>query len=61
MEDIFNLQRFLDAQIHDYECALQEIKNGRKHVFHVKIGERRKDGLDGSIETRAPWWSCQSK
>lgn len=35
MEDSFNLQRFLDAQSHDYECALQEIKNGRKQSHWV--------------------------
>lgn len=35
MEDSFNLQRFLDAQSHDYERALQEIKNGRKQSHWV--------------------------
>ncbi|MFN4763706.1 DUF1810 domain-containing protein [Gillisia sp. Q332] len=30
MKDQYNLQRFLDAQKHDYSIALQEIKNGRK-------------------------------
>lgn len=37
--DPFDLQRFLDAQEHDYERALAEIRNGRKkshwmwHIF----------------------------
>lgn len=35
MEDIFNLQRFLDAQSYDYERAFLEIKNGRKQSHWV--------------------------
>jgi uncharacterized protein (DUF1810 family) len=31
MKDQYHLQRFLDAQKHDYSIALHEIKNGRKH------------------------------
>lgn len=31
----YNLQRFIDAQTYDYECALQEIKNGRKQSHWV--------------------------
>lgn len=30
MPDIYNLQRFLDAQTRDYDTALSEIRNGRK-------------------------------
>ena len=29
-EDIYNLQRFIDAHDNSYEIALLEIKNGRK-------------------------------
>lgn len=35
MEPLFNLQRFLDAQSHDYERALQEIKNGLKQSHWI--------------------------
>lgn len=35
MATSFNLQRFLDAQMYDYERALQEIKNGRKQSHWV--------------------------
>ena len=33
--DVFNLQRFLDAQACDYELALREIKNGHKQSHWV--------------------------
>lgn len=35
MTDTFNLQRFLDAQARDYECALQEIRNGFKQTHWI--------------------------
>lgn len=35
MADPYNLQRFLDAQSHDYERALQEIKNGLKQSHWI--------------------------
>lgn len=35
MADQHNLQRFLDAQSHDYERALQEIKNGLKQSHWI--------------------------
>lgn len=35
MADSYNLQRFLDAQSHDYERALQEIKNGLKQSHWI--------------------------
>lgn len=31
----FDLQRFLDAQQGDYECALTEIRNGRKYSHWI--------------------------
>ena len=31
MTDPFNLQRFIDAQVHTYEGALAEIQRGAKH------------------------------
>lgn len=31
----YNLQRFLDAQQHDYEQALAEVKNGRKQSHWI--------------------------
>ena len=35
MDTSYNLQRFLDAQSHDYERALQEIKNGLKQSHWI--------------------------
>lgn len=35
MNDTFDLKRFLDAQSRNYECALQEIKNGLKRSHWV--------------------------
>lgn len=35
MSDPYNLQRFLDAQTRDYECALREIRNGLKQSHWI--------------------------
>lgn len=35
MVDLYNLQRFLDAQDQDYLTALQEIKNGKKYSHWI--------------------------
>lgn len=35
MDKEFNLQRFLDAQSRDYDCALREIKKGQKHSHWI--------------------------
>mgnify|MGYP000187066081 FL=1 len=33
--EVFNLQRFLDAQSHCYQLALQEVKDGRKRSHWI--------------------------
>lgn len=33
--EVFNLQRFLDAQSHCYQQALQEVKDGRKRSHWI--------------------------
>lgn len=33
--EVFNLQRFLDAQSHCYQLALQEVKDGRKRLHWI--------------------------
>jgi len=60
----YNLQRFLDAQEHDYPMALREISNGRKlshwiwYIFPQQKGlghscNSEYYGLDGEEEARA--------
>lgn len=34
-QDIYNLQRFIDAQDYDYEIALSELRNGRKESHWI--------------------------
>lgn len=60
----YNLQRFLDAQEHDYPMALREMSNGRKmshwiwYIFPQQKGlghswNSEYFGLDGEEEARA--------
>ncbi len=33
--DLFSLQRFVDAQAEDYDCALEELRRGRKESHWI--------------------------
>jgi uncharacterized protein (DUF1810 family) len=52
MTDPYNLTRFLEAQKHDYELALQEIKNGKKTGHWMWYIFPQIEGLGHSETTR---------
>ena len=52
MNDPHDLNRFLLAQQHDYERALEEIKNGRKRTHWMWYIFPQIDGLGSSAMAR---------
>ena len=48
MQDIFNLQRFIDAQSRVYDCALAELKQGRKQSHWIWFVLPQLKGLGSS-------------
>ena len=52
MQDIFNLQRFIDAQSRVYDCALAELRQGRKQSHWIWFVLPQLKGLGTSHHAR---------
>lgn len=52
MSDGYNLNRFLVAQENDYDCALEEIRNGEKRSHWMWYIFPQLDGLGFSVTSR---------
>ena len=52
MEDLFNLQRFVDAQISTYATALSELKSGAKRSHWIWFIFPQVDGLGFSAMSK---------
>lgn len=59
MNDTYNLKRFVDAQLRDYETALSEIKSGRKRSHWMWYIFPQIQGLGFSATSR--YYSIKNK